>query len=318
MKNYADYMDNIAVDAQLHDKIMEKVSTKAAQPQRPPLYRRAWPLATAAALLVLTVAVAAMYHRQPVLIGQPKTTKDPSAELAIIPKWDDRTIAEKFSSVTWNGTEYTTSSNTAIPSDQIGSLLGTFTAAGYDYSQSALPEYQADCEMYSIHGIASACAVAVKFAGTDDYFPYTNAIYRPGTLGDLINDLNLRENLRINNKIYYSYWEGEDFVQMEYSLPDPNVVWTMLLSDAGLKNEAGENPAIDLSIMDCSIDVNVIGQRNIAISVTENGYLTTNILATEKRFFIGKDAVNRFAAYVLEHGSGSRLVETPGTGPVLE
>ncbi|MCL2298818.1 MAG: hypothetical protein FWC27_01570 [Firmicutes bacterium] len=249
----------------------------------------------------------------------PSQTRSSAPELATIPSWDSRTIAEKFPSIAWNATEYVTSSNTSIPSGQIGSLLGKYRATGHDYSQSSQPEYQADCEIYSIRNISSACAVAVKFAGTAIYLPYMNVDYRPGTLGNLIDDLNLRENLRFNNKIYYDYREGEEFVQMEYSLPDPSVIWTMLLSDTSLKNVASmSNPGIDLAVMSCSIDVNVIGQRNIALSVTENGYLTTNILATEKRFFIGKDAVNRFVAYVQEHGSGRRLTVTPGVEPVLE
>jgi hypothetical protein len=93
----------------------------------------------------------------------------------------------------------------------------------------------------------------------------------------------------------------------------------MLLSNTGLRNLASASAAdMDLAVMSCSIDVNVIGQRNISLSVTENGYLTTNILATEKRFFIGKAAVNRFVDYVLEHGSGRRLTVTPGDMPVLE
>jgi len=86
-----------------------------------------------------------------------------------------------------------------------------------------------------------------------------------------------------------------------------------------LKNVASTgDTGIDLAVMSCSIDVNVIGQRNIALSVTKNGYLTTNILATEKRFFIGKDAVNRFVTYVLEHGSGRRLTAILAAVPIPE
>ena len=233
--------------------------------------------------------------------------------------WNAKPIAERFPSVAWNATEYLTSSNTAIPLRKIGSRLGKYTATGYDASQDPQTKYQADCEIHAIRSISSACAVAVRFAGTIQYFPYINAYYRPDTLGNFIDDLNLRENLRFNNRIDYSCWEGENFVQMEYSLPDPDVIWTMLLSDTGLKNVASVNDTgIDLGVMRCSINVDGIGQRNIALSVTKNGYLTTNILATEKRFFIGKDAVNRFVDYVLEHGSGRRLAETPGAAPVPE
>jgi hypothetical protein len=302
---------------------------KAARPQRSPVYRKAWQMAAAAAMLLVVVAAVMVYQRKPPLPPDPliptqsgqTQTRVNATENRWIPAWDEKTIAEKFPSVAWNSTDYNTSSNEAIPAGKIGSLLGEYTTTGYDYrkgKQGTAPSYQADCEIYAIRSIANACAVAVKFAGTDDYFPYINAYYRPNTLGDFINDLNLRENLRFGS-IDYFHFEGDEYVMMQYSLPDPSVIWTMLLADTGLKNVADTGVSPGAALMTCGIDVNVIGLRNIALSVTENGYLTTNILSTEKSFFIGKDAANRFVAYVLEHGSGRRMEnDMTNAMPVLE
>ena len=65
-----------------------------------------------------------------------------------------------------------------------------------------------------------------------------------------------------------------------------------------------------VSVMDISIDVNIISYRNISLSVTDSGYLQTNILDTLKSFYIGEDAVQAFVDYVLGSGSGTVVYQS--------
>ena len=60
--------------------------------------------------------------------------------------------------------------------------------------------------------------------------------------------------------------------------------------------------------MSISIDIPALGYENISLAVTEEGYLTTNILATGKAFYIGEEKVDAFVEYVLENCSGREMV----------
>lgn len=227
-------------------------------------------------------------------------------EISIIPHWDDMSVEEKYSEIQLNSSRYT-SMISDINNSEIVNLLGETTANGYDIYNDK--EHTINCSVYSIKSISSNAVVAVKFAGYEGYYSYSNNYYIPTTLGDLINDLNLHENL-VFNKIYYSYWKdgivaNGNYIQMEYTLDDTSVIWDLLLSDTSLKNDGDK--FYGASEMSISIDVKNVGHKNISLAVNESGYLQTNILNTGKTFFIGKDKVENFIDYVLTNGTGNRI-----------
>jgi hypothetical protein len=236
------------------------------------------------------------------------------------PHWDEMPITQKFSTVIFNGVEYTVSTVLFDQSeaglgaweiDQSGSwfgtleidpaeiteLVGTATASGYDAYEGK--EYAINCDIYSLRSISSECAIAVKFEDYDGYYPFKNPYYVPETLGDLIDDLNLRENL-VFNQIHYDYFEGDVYVSTVYTLTDYAVIWHLLLADTSAKNEP--DVMNNGNIMGISLDVKTIGYRNISLSVNDMGYLQTNILDTLKSFYIGEDNVRAFVDYVLRNG----------------
>ena len=105
-------------------------------------------------------------------------------------------------------------------------------------------------------------------------------------------------------------WESASPPQ--YKKPPQNAIWDMLLSDRNAQ-------AVDLSdqptwgvvtVMDMSIDIPILGYENISLSITEDGYLRTNILDTGKVFNIGVDAVNDFVSYVKENWDDIKTVQT--------
>ena len=52
----------------------------------------------------------------------------------------------------------------------------------------------------------------------------------------------------------------------------------------------------------------MLGYENISLGVTENGYLTTNILNTGKAFFIGAEKAQMFMDYVIENCEGYDII----------
>lgn len=246
-----------------------------------------------------------------------ETTSSATRETTcVLPHWNERSINSKYGQIYFNSTEYNSAGSKIDPSE-ISTILKQTTAKGCDYYDNN-KKYTINCALHSVKSISSKCVVAVKFEGYDGYYCYTNDNYSPTTLGDLINDLNLRKNL-VFNKIDYDYWKDDNyangnFIQMQYTLPDPSVIWKLLLSDTSLKN-AGDK-YYGASKMGVSIDVNVVGQKNISLAVNDAGYLQTNILNTGKTFYIGKDKVKAFIDYVLAHGKGVRLGNGSGSGQI--
>ena len=60
--------------------------------------------------------------------------------------------------------------------------------------------------------------------------------------------------------------------------------------------------------MNISINFELLGYKNISIGITEDGYITTNILDTGKAFFIGPEKATEFMDYVLETCDGYKIV----------
>jgi len=241
------------------------------------------------------------------------TSPNGEGEMREIPPWDDMHITNQFGGIKVNGIEYTANSQIKIDPSKIGGLIGRTSSTGYDICETGEnddkrgKEHTINCELYAIKGMSSEFAVAVKYEGYDGYYPFINWMHKPETLGDLIDGVNLTENL-VFNSVYYSYWKDGiiadgNYITMIYTLSDYSVIWDMLLSDTSVKN-AGDG-FYGLSVMDISIDVKVLGDVNISLTVTDEGYLKTNILSTQKAFFIGKDKVQAFVDYVLETGTGT-------------
>ena len=242
-----------------------------------------------------------------------RTTQDGASEseaelqndMAIILPWHQLSITEKFSSVIYQNVDYTTSSKEAIESDNIGARLWKGKVTGYDNSQMESVPHQIDAEIYRIRKVTTDFAVAVKFDGTQEYYPYLSADYAPKDLQGFLADLNLRENLVLHNRLERQYAEGEQLISAEYTLPDIDIIWEMLLSRGDAKNVQEELDSGE-QLLSCAIDIKILGRRNIAISVTEKGYVLINAY-TAALFCIGEDKVNAFVDYVLQNGSETIL-----------
>ena len=193
-------------------------------------------------------------------------------ELAIIPPWNERPVTQQFGNITFNGFEYSTNPATAsVDVSEIDELIYTTTSSGYDDDNV----YTINCDVYSLNQINPLCAVAVKYEEHDGYYPFRNPYYVPSTLGDLINDLNLRDNL-VFGMVYEEPSADNDFTMTAYTLPGTSVIWDLLLSDTSIKNEGDMHDGVPfafVSVMGVSIDVNVIGYTNISLAVDADGFL---------------------------------------------
>lgn len=233
--------------------------------------------------------------------GTPTTTAPTESGVWYEPKWEDKPIWQQFPDFERFEIGSYTLRDVTIDKAMVEEYLEDVHLHGYDiYTKTG---YEIVGKVYRIKGINPACAVALQYPDRTDFFPATCSKYSPATLGQFIADLNLREHLRVGT-VYHSYRDASGTIHdKEYAGLTVEKVWEMLLSDDALCNEYDEtdwqrqwNTKISIRI-----DMPLLGYQNISISLSEDGYLRTNLLDTEKLFHIGKDKVDAFMAYVEEN-----------------
>ncbi|MBQ8753099.1 MAG: hypothetical protein IJZ13_08360, partial [Clostridia bacterium] len=236
-------------------------------------------------------------------------------DAAFIPRWDEMTITQQFSEATYQGNRYSIH-NAAVPKDKVGRQLGTDTVSGFDiYTDTT---HTIGVTLFAINGIAEECAVAVQYEGVTGYYPAVHSRYKPETLGQFLADLDLKNQISFGAVSYDYFDEAKQYRWFRFADIDDSVVWELLLSDTTLEN-VYEDREMYVSLMSVSVDIPLLGYENISLWVTEEGYMVTNILDTGKAFYIGKDKVNAFVSYVLNHCEGVELIyQYDQTTPTIE
>jgi len=201
---------------------------------------------------------------------------------------------------------------TTVDATKVGEYLQDVNLHGYDNCTQT--PYDEIGKIYRIEGINDTAAVALQYPGRDDYFPAMNTKYSPATLGDLIEDLNLRENIRIGT-VYYSYHDENGRIHdKEYAGLTVEKMYELLLSDTSLPNVA-DQPLDWTHKLAFRIDVPLLGITNLGVPLSEDGYIRIYLMGAEKIFHIGEDKVNAFMDYVVENcrlQKDDELIALPG------
>ena len=225
-----------------------------------------------------------------------------SAEKVPVPKWEDLTLAQKYPTVQINDMEFS-GQNAKLTKQTVGRELADVTATGF----IGEAEKKADATAYAVIGIDERCAAAIKFDGSEEYYVYINSYYLPSTLGEFTDALSLEENIEFG-AASYSYFENGAYKNIEFNDLDDSVIWDMLLSDRDAKSIDNYDSHDFTAEMTVGVSIPLLGYENIALSVTEDGYLITNILNTGKAFFIGKEKTEKFTDYVIDNCTGYEIV----------
>ena len=225
-----------------------------------------------------------------------------------ITPWDELSITGKYNEIEFNGDRYSTKNQT-IDSELLLENLGSYKAIGLDEINDKL--YETQVTAYSIKNLSKNAVIAINFESTSEFYVATNPFYSPATLGDFITDLNLKENLTFGLVRYdNSRGMGDDYVQETIELTDlkAEMVWEKLLDNPALKNVYSIEDWWHFDKMNISVNLQLLGYRNFSFGVTEDGYITTNILDTGKAFYIGPQKAKEFMDYLLETCNGYKIV----------
>lgn len=239
-------------------------------------------------------------------------------ETAIVPKWDEMSISQQFNEVEYNNSRYS-SRITKISNSNILRNIGNATLTGYDtYTETT---YNKNAELYSIKDIEEKCAIAIKFEGDTDYYVYVNSYYRPTTLGEFMKDLSLEEITSFGT-ISYNYWDEDlqEYINVEFYDVDNKIIWQKLFNNKNLENIYSDDDTAKYTSerfsqsITISVDIPLLGYKNISVSLTDKGYLLTNILDTGKGFYIGEDKVQEFLDYIKDNYDGYKIVYVDESG----
>ncbi len=196
-------------------------------------------------------------------------------EFIEVPQWDEKTISEKFLEFTANDTVFG-SQCSSISSEYVGEKLYDATVMGYDdYADEVR---YADASVHRISGISENCAVAVRFRGYDTGYVYTNRNYSPETLGELMDAVNLVETIS-----FHTFYPAQGGSITEF---DRSLLMNLLNEHrelARLDDDGFHKPLFSVST-----SVELLGIRNKSLKITEDGYLTTNIMEWGYVFYIGE------------------------------
>lgn len=235
-------------------------------------------------------------------------SNDMQIAVGAVPTWEYRSITEKFYSLEFLENNYSTR-NTKIEKSFIEEKLGAAVLKGYDiYAEK---EHSIGATIYKVKDFPEECVIALQFENDADYYVYINAYYRPETLGQFIEDLNLKETVYFGS-VWYEYSDKDEqdnyhYEKIEFPEVTDEIIWQMLFDNLITSNVHNDFEVHD-RIMSISVNMPLFGYENISVSVSEDGYLTTNIFDTGKTFYIGKDKVEAFVNYVLENYQGYKIV----------
>ena len=209
-------------------------------------------------------------------------TEGVSSEAIIEPKWNERTLPTQFMEFDLNGIGYNTKDH-IIEGSYIGGFLGAVTMEGQDIYEDKI--HSINAEVFSICDISSECAVAVKFNGYDNYYVYINREYSPATLGVLV------DSLKLNDTISFGTLTPDD---RTFVTDYDRAVLTELLNEYGdcatLFDYTGHR-----KLFSVSANVDMLGISNKSFAVTEDGYITTNIMEWGYAFYIGEEKAEEIA-----------------------
>ncbi len=246
----------------------------------------------------------------------------PEEEIAEIPRWEDLPIYGQYAEIKpehpdFSEISFSTRSATLLPEQlEPGARSIPAVAIGWDeYAEAAGGDGQTTCRatLYPITGISSECAMAVRYEGSDAYYAVVNSFYRPQTLGQFADSLNLSETLRFNYALYEYTKDSGEPATVQFESLDNRLLWDLLFTASEAENEYDDLDHFYDSHqkqLNFSISIPLLGYENISISLWNGGYLETNILDTGKRFHIGEEAVQKVLDYIFNECEGYEIIYT--------
>ncbi len=216
-----------------------------------------------------------------------------AAEICPEKKWDEKESNEKYTELSFNEKTYL-STGMKAGKTETGTKLGPAKAKGFDSYTDKI--YETDCEVYTVGTFKSDFLVAVKFDTDGNTYSYKAEDWFPSDLRDFTETLNFSENIKIDSDIILS--SNSDVSASQIKLHEnealPNTVYRLL--EACGKAQALEYTADNMAkdgerILEFGVSSPLLSRYSLFLSVSEDGYIMTNLVDVGVSFFVGREAV---------------------------
>lgn len=240
--------------------------------------------------------------------------------------WDEMTLTEKYPTVQLSSSAATgvyMAANAPIEESRIvGKLIDgvvSVSAASFEGLVTNPLTHAPDhlsAEVYSIKNIDSRYAIALKFLSdaslTDDFdcfYVYINSSADPDSFETLVNALDFSATVSFSQAFYYP----DDGRTIGFEGLDKTKILDILLENAkDAKSVAGPDSMLAKGSykkrLDLETNIDILGVRHKSLSVSDDGYLVTNLLSSAKMFFIGKDTAAKLIDYITSNYKGYEIV----------
>lgn len=216
--------------------------------------------------------------------------------------WEYLTDGEKYRTISLDNVTYSIRNCRTIGDEFLGETIGDAVASGTDDTTGK--KYTATFKVRRIKGIAQEYMVA---AGNDQgFYVYMVSDFKnPATVGELLENYNLRQNMRLD---HFSENTGDD-ENSDYSIEDDSYIWDVLTgcSDAKLCQDDVFNKDGTGYIVFC-VSSEALGVYKKVIYISESGYLETNILDYGYTYYIGEKTAREIIDYSRKNGSKAEKV----------
>lgn len=214
------------------------------------------------------------------------------SEIAVEWPWEYKTIAEKYTTVKFNGKEYVIKLKSPISEYVLGDGLGPCEASGVDSYTNK--KYTETFKVYKIKGVSEDKLIA---AGTEgEFYVYMpDDISKPATFGDVWNLYGLEQNLAFN---HFTIYKGYD-AKGEFEVTDDAYIREILsgCGDAALYDETDSFERSDRNYLTFTVTSDALGVYKRVIYISEDGYFATNIFNYSYIYYIGEDAAGKIISY---------------------
>ncbi|MDD6235663.1 MAG: hypothetical protein PUB17_10875 [Lachnospiraceae bacterium] len=287
----------------IDDKLIEAAEKSSRKPRRPWIK---WCSAAAAAVVLVIAGLLTIPHlthnNNNNESGRVYRYHVNGAESNIVWPWEYLTDGEKYHTISLDDTIYSIRNCRTIGDEFLGEIIGEAEASGTDDITGK--KYTATFKVRKIKGIAPEYMVAA--GNGDDFYVYmAGDAKEPATVGELLANYNLRQNMRLDHFTEcYGYDEKGD-----YSIKDDSYIWDVLAGcpDAKLcQDDAFNRDGIEYLTFCVSSDA--LGVYKKVIYISESGYLETNILDYGYTFYIGEKQAREIIDYAKKNGSKAEKV----------
>ena len=174
-----------------------------------------------------------------------------------------------------------------LTQERVGKVLDELTLTP-NILPDGLPD-EVSAKVSNITNISPNYAMSVKFDGFDANRIYVNFDYNPETLGDLLDDTNFLNVVKLS-KAYVGTSETDI---------DGEKVMTFLEKHRECVNQNDAFSNAGKELLSVGVDIPIFSVYGISLQITQNGYITTNIAARGAYFFVGSEETQKLADELL-------------------